>query len=201
MAVADRELARFSEDCAAEGLDLVHPFRGEGDRLGLLVANTRALWPAFERALREGRADPDAVRPLDEHVERVLTLAAAGFSCSTEVRFAHVPPYIPIQQLAHRTGFAFLSRTNLCIHPTYGPWIALRAVVTCDREAPPPGPPAKDPCQDCRCGDLLQQAMARPDDWRSWLAVRDGCTVGRAHRYSEAQIAYHYTKDRSILRR
>lgn len=38
------------------------------------------------------------------------------------------------------------------------------------------------------------------EDWRRWLAVRDACPVGRAHRYSDAQIAYHYTKDRGVLR-
>jgi methylmalonic aciduria homocystinuria type C protein len=40
---------------------------------------------------------------------------------------------------------------------------------------------------------------ARDDDWRSWLAVRDACPVGRSARYAEEQIAYHYTKDPSHL--
>lgn len=197
----DEELKRFTARCAAGGLDLVHPFRADRGRLGLLIANTRSLWPVFRRAIAEGRADPEADRPLDEHVQRVLDDACGSFSCPVDTRFAHVPPYVPIQKVAHQAGFAFLARTNLCIHPTYGPWIALRAVVTCDREGPSPGPPAADPCRDCRCGELLKQAMARPDDWRAWLAVRDGCTTGREHRYSDEQIAYHYTKDRTILSR
>jgi methylmalonic aciduria homocystinuria type C protein len=37
--------------------------------------------------------------------------------------------------------------------------------------------------------------------WRAWLAVRESCPVGREYRYCDAQIEYHYTKDRAILRR
>ena len=36
--------------------------------------------------------------------------------------------------------------------------------------------------------------------WRPWLAVRDACPLGREHRYSEQQVAYHYTKDAKWLR-
>jgi len=32
-----------------------------------------------------------------------------------------------------------------------------------------------------------------------WSAVRDRCPVGRAYRYSDEQIAYHYTKDPQFL--
>lgn len=47
--------------------------------------------------------------------------------------------------------------------------------------------------------------------WRSWLAVRDECAAGveagpyvpgrHPHRFSERQLVYHYTKDRSVLKR
>ena len=36
------------------------------------------------------------------------------------------------------------------------------------------------------------------DVWLAWAALRDCVTVGRDHRYSEAQL-YHYTKDREVL--
>lgn len=36
-------------------------------------------------------------------------------------------------------------------------------------------------------------------DWEQWLAVRDACPVGTVHRYSASQIAYHYTKSRTLL--
>ena len=78
-----------------------------------------------------------------------------------------------------------------------------------------PGPtedprPLRDPCPDCRgsCGEALERALAaaaHPDarsvsrDESLWLAVRDACPLGREHRYSDEQIRYGYTKDRSIL--
>jgi hypothetical protein len=30
--------------------------------------------------------------------------------------------------------------------------------------------------------------------------MREACPTGRAHRYGEAQIRYHYLKDRAVLR-
>jgi hypothetical protein len=37
---------------------------------------------------------------------------------------------VAMQRLAHAIGVAHLHPgSQLCIHPTYGPWIALRAVV------------------------------------------------------------------------
>ncbi|PSC71268.1 hypothetical protein C2E20_5393 [Micractinium conductrix] len=36
-------------------------------------------------------------------------------------------------------------------------------------------------------------------NWRAWLAVRDAPCPGHPWRYSEEQITYHYTRDRSIL--
>ena len=35
--------------------------------------------------------------------------------------------------------------------------------------------------------------------WADWLALRDRYGVGREHRYSDAQIRYHYTRDKSVL--
>ena len=32
-----------------------------------------------------------------------------------------------------------------------------------------------------------------------WLVLRDCVEVGRGHRYSEAQLVYHYTQDKAVL--
>jgi methylmalonic aciduria homocystinuria type C protein len=111
------------------------------------------------------------------------------------VRFAHIPEYLPIQRTAEQAGLARLSRTHLSIHPVYGPWIGLRALATFEMEGPPTPPLPADPCEGCatRCQAALDAAVAARD-WRLWLAVRDACNVGRDWRYSEDQIAYHYTK-------
>jgi len=36
--------------------------------------------------------------------------------------------------------------------------------------------------------------------WRNWVAARAACPVGAEHRFSEAQLRYHYTQDRAALR-
>jgi methylmalonic aciduria homocystinuria type C protein len=72
---------------------------------------------------------------------------------------------------------------------------------------PPATVPTRLPCPKDMCAatclPALERAMtARPDDasWQAWLAVRDACSIGRDYRYSDDQVHYHYTKDRSRLR-
>ena len=158
----------------------------------ILVGNTRALWPIFLAARRadpELRSSPD---PLDAYTERELARAFPG----AVMWFAHRQydgAYMPFQRFAVAAGMGALAPTNLVIHPRFGPWFGLRALVVLDGEPPeqPPRPPY-------RCSNACSLA-GTTDDWRSWLAVRDACCVGREHRYSEDQIAYHYTKDLRLL--
>jgi methylmalonic aciduria homocystinuria type C protein len=125
-----------------------------------------------------------------------------------EIRFAPEPPprRVAMQRLAHVAGLAWLAPSHLCVHPRFGPWIALRAAVVIDVEGPPPQTPIAAPC-DCAtgCQPAFDRALAAgtPRDqaelrerWRLWLAVRDACPVGRAHRYDDDQIRYHYAGDR-----
>jgi cyanocobalamin reductase (cyanide-eliminating) / alkylcobalamin dealkylase len=177
------------EALAAAGFDIVQPFDGallDGERrAGLLVGNTRALWPVF---LANKPAGPD---PLDHHVEQVITplVPATG-----RVFFAHRQydgRFLPFQQLAVAAGLGALSETHLVIHPEYGPWFALRAAIVVEGESPAP---VQIP-RPCRCEAPCREALARAvgsGDWRAWLAVRDACPVGREHRYSEDQLAFHY---------
>lgn len=193
---------------AAAGFDLAHTFdaaiaaRAPGlaildgtARLGILVGNTRALWPAFEAALRDPRlaADPD---PLDRYVERAI---AASFAPATRIYFGHqryAGAFLPLQRLAQLTGLGAIAPSQLVIHPIYGPWFALRAVVVLDG-----APPARQPIdQPCRCAAACTDAFARAQhshDPRDWLAVRERCAL-QAFRYPDDQIAYHYAR---MLRR
>ncbi|MGH8574311.1 MAG: hypothetical protein ACREX8_17300 [Gammaproteobacteria bacterium] len=216
------------------GLDLVQPFQvawynravadafrlpdfGRPSALGILVGNTRALWPRFLEALEVNRPVLDERHPLESYVEAIVLPALHPLIPRSEVRFAHDPPprRVAMQRLAHISGLAYLTPSHLNVHPTYGPWIALRAAVVIDIEGPssPPLEPP-NPCPDCerhclpRFRAAIAEAGATPAahtaierHWRLWLAVRDACPVGRSHRYGDAQIRYHYTKDREVLRR
>ena len=139
---------------------------------------------------------------------RTVREATADVHDVVDIRFSHEPPprRIAIQRLADRAGLAWLSPSHLCVHPTYGPWIALRAAIVLERPITEIPPPAGAPC-DCsaNCLPRLQEAIAagEPADndemvaqWHLWLAMRDACPVGRAHRYGDEQIRYHYLGER-----
>jgi hypothetical protein len=205
-------LARLTD----AGLDLAHAFdartaarepgwerlgegRAVGNLLGILVGNTRALWPRFD----EARRDPVLARephPLDRYVELHVDAAFPD----ARIYYAHRTydgAFLPFQRLAVATGLGALSPSQLVVHPTYGPWFALRAVVVVAVEdTPPVRSPIASPC---RCTAACREAFDAARDagsWEPWLAVRDACTL-RAFRYSDEQIRYHYERGLMGLRR
>jgi len=231
----------FEERCAAGGLDLVqafgveafnrgaHPHErlpgfGRANALGLVVGNTRRLWDPFREAIRADARLRSLAHPLDEYVATLVTRAAATLAPRALLFFAHVvePAPIPIQRIAEAAGLAQLSPSHLSVHPIYGPWIALRAVVVIDVELvelvelvePEPAVgPARRPCDACArpCMPAFEEALrtatatgaplgaAIRDDFHAWVRVRAVCPVGRAHRYDDGQIEYHYAKNRARL--
>jgi len=192
------DLATATSSLAAAGFDIVHPFATEGrfatpHRLGLLVGNSRALWPSFVAAMRDPAlaAHP---HPLDHYTEQTLTQAFPG----RPILFGHRRydgAFVPLQQLAVATGLGAMAPNHLVIHPRFGPWFALRAVVLVDGD-PPTSELVAKPCScGTACPRALEAALASsgPETWRAWLAVRDACSL-RSERYSEDQIRYHYLK-------
>lgn len=160
----------------------------------LLVANTRVLWPIFVAARA---ADPALIAspdPLDAYTEQTMAHAFPG----ARTWFAHreyAGAYVPFQRIAVASGLGALAPTQLVIHPIYGPWFGLRALIALDGD-----PPQRAPRVGYRCtGDCEARLAQTSQDWRSWLAVRDACCVGRDYRYGETQLAYHYTKDPALL--
>jgi methylmalonic aciduria homocystinuria type C protein len=215
------------------GIDLVQPLNaawydaavteeyrlpdvGRRDALTVLLASTSAFWEPFVSHLRAEPARLDQPDPIDRYVMDVVGGTLADLPVRHEVRFSHEPPprRVAMQRLAHVSGLAALTPSMLCVHPVYGPWIALRAAIVLDAPGPagaPPLPPA--PCERCAelCEPALEHAQATvatagtgddpvAEHWRLWLAVRDACPVGREHRYPDALIRYVYTKDRAVLR-
>jgi len=191
---------------ADAGFDIAHAFDtalvGEllpasDRRRGVLVGNTRALWPRFLAARAADPALAASDDPIDDYTEAAIARAFPG-APAWFVHRTYGGAFLPFQRLAVAVGLGVLAPTQLVIHPIYGPWFALRAIVLTEGEPPPPVPAPTTPCCNGDCALRLQAALAG-GGWRAWLAVRDACTVGRAFRYSDAQIAYHYTKDRALL--
>jgi methylmalonic aciduria homocystinuria type C protein len=211
-----------SERLTPTGLDLVAPLTlgayqqavpeplrlsARDDRLALVVGNTRALWPLFLKAFQRQLDLQRASDPLDRYVEQALARALEGLPV-LEVRFAHeLPPRrVAIQRAADLAGMASLSPAHLSVHPIYGPWIALRALVVLDMPASTSTPWPAAPCwEGCRrpCLEALQKALEVGWDpkktWPAWVAIRDACPRGQRYRYSEEALRYHYARDRKVL--
>ncbi|HEY5925533.1 MAG TPA: hypothetical protein VIV11_27800 [Kofleriaceae bacterium] len=211
---------------AEAGFDLVHPFDAHAvaraveldvladpvRRCGWLVGNTRALWPRLAAARAADAALAASSDPIEDYVEQTCARISDAHCVFAHRRYAGA--FLPFQRLAVAAGFGTLSSTQLVIHPVYGPWFALRAVVlTADPPITRVLPAAACDCADRfgpeaeplgsmtrgRCSAAFEHARDPHSTWRDWLAVRDACCVGREHRYGEDQIAYHYTKSRRLL--
>ena len=211
-------LAAVLAPLAAAGLDIAHAFDARAvsrepglaaladpDRpLGILIGNTRALWPRFLAARAADPALRDALDPIELYVERAIDTAVAALP-GARTYYAHrryAGAYLPFQRAAAAAGLGTLTPAHLVIHPTYGPWLALRAIVVAPGTPPPRAPLVDLPgAHDAATAAAYAAALAAsgPDAWRAWLAVRDACPIGRAHRYPDAQIRYHYTKDRGEI--
>jgi cyanocobalamin reductase (cyanide-eliminating) / alkylcobalamin dealkylase len=188
---------------------------GSPANLALVIGNTRALWPEFLNALRAEPRLLAATHPLYTYTEQCISSALAGLGVRSCVRWSHAggKGLVAMQRLAHAAGLAYLTESQLSVHAVYGPWIGLRAAVSLELPGPPgPAPELAHPCGGCegRCRpafDRAISAIAGPvnassveQSWQLWLACRDACPTGRAYRYDEAQIRYHYLKDRNQLR-
>jgi methylmalonic aciduria homocystinuria type C protein len=224
--------SRVELACTEAGLDLVHPFQvgryndaapeadrlddlGRPDALGILIGNTRKLWPAFTLAFQTDALLASGGNPLDTYVTtRVSKILSLATTQRTRIVMSHVtvPRAFPIQRLAESVGLAAISPSRLAIHPLHGPWFALRAVVVVDVAGPAAAPGELErPCRDCSapCLSALERALAASGSPLSsaavalhaaeWIAVRDACPVGPSSRYGAAQLAYHYAPARSRI--
>jgi methylmalonic aciduria homocystinuria type C protein len=175
----------------------------------ILVGGGRAVWAAFRRAIASDPGLLTVEHPLDTWAEGLIRSIVASLVPIVELRETRMPPPrgVAAQRLAVQLGLAAAAPCHLVAHPIFGPWFGLRATVVVDRPWTGPSPePQVRPCAGCPapCADASAKVGALPPDavtWRSWLAVRDACPVGREHRYGEDQLQYHSTKDRSILTR
>jgi cyanocobalamin reductase (cyanide-eliminating) / alkylcobalamin dealkylase len=174
----------------------------------LIIGNSRQLWPRFVDAYRcsnQLRCEP---HPLDHWIEQQLSTILVD----RPHRFGHRAyddKYVPLQRLAVAAGLGRLSETHLVIHPVFGPWFSLRAVVAIDAPTAAEfvataAPITAGNCDPLHCMQQCQQRFAEaqaapPGSWRAWLAARAACSVGRDWRFSDAQIAYHYCKDTTAL--
>jgi epoxyqueuosine reductase len=179
-----------------------------GARGALVVGNAgRALWERFQSSPERALAQD----PLDAYTRRALDAAARLAPAPTAVAFyadRRDGVYLPLVALARRAGFGSPGRVGVLIHPTYGPWIAIRAVLLVGEPTRSAPPVEFDPCTGCpapcvrACHGGVIGAHG-PDVAACYRArqalpacaeacdARSACIVGPEHAYSREQIAHH----------
>jgi hypothetical protein len=179
-------------------------------RGALVVGNAgRVLWDRFlaspERALDVDPLDAYTRRVLDEAARLAQPRAVIGFY--TDRRDA---VYLPLVALARRAGFGSPGRVGVLIHPVYGPWIGVRAVLLLAEDVPFHEPADYAPCDGCPapCASACHGSVIGPRgvDPAACYQVRltnpacatrcdarSACVVGPEHAYSAEQTAHHAT--------
>ncbi|KAK9719512.1 hypothetical protein K7432_004757 [Basidiobolus ranarum] len=238
-------ISSLSSSLMKYGLDLVLPFSvtkynslaiehnfqplplpSKENSLGLLIGNTKYLWPYFIDYLSEKTEDfwEHKDNPLDDYIANYLQIAVERSlgEKKTEIRFSHVHTgdnFIAIQHAGRLAGLQYDPDLGFCLHPTYGPWIGLRGVVivgdveSLTADSCSPEQISMIPSETLRKLELEMttlRAQWKQDSqwtwekyWTQWVSLRD--RVGEAcstqqWRYCDEQIRYHYLKDLSALK-
>ena len=147
----------LSKALHSAGFDIAHPFpvdalsessmemlsgifKAKIPRCGVLIGNTSLVWSAFVLWLKQQPQWHQLNHPLNTFVEEHIQAHCRTCLPSAHILWTHQTGsyVVPIQRIAHESGFAFLSRGQFNVHPQYGPWFALRALLLVDEEPPAP---------------------------------------------------------------
>lgn len=172
----------------------------------VLAAGGRALFEAFATS-PEARQPEE---PLDAYTRRVVEEVAdrlAGRALFAFERRGRA--YADFVALGRAAGLGAPSRLGLLLHPEFGPWMSIRAVVLTARELPETHPLAAfDPCRGCAapCDRACRGAAVAGDRFdvavcaatrraeaacRLRCDARRACVVGAEHRYADVAEAHH----------
>ena len=163
-----------------------------------------------EKALEETKASCDVINDAGNDKSSSSTHTPLKWRCY----WSHVVEdgeTVAIQRMGEIADVAELCpTTHLSLHPQYGPWMAWRAAVVFNVQF-------QVQCTEHDLGNVerchysrglatdvkqqMETAIANASDWTRWLAVREALAPDHSYRYSEMQIKYHYTKDKTILLR
>jgi hypothetical protein len=167
------------------------------------------LWDGFlawaaerpERLRGEGPLDTRVVEAIDAVPEAP---SRRWIRCAADDGQA-----IDFRTLALQAGLGHPSRLGLLLHPTFGPWLALRAACFTLDPLPLTGPlTAAPPCEGCPapCTSACPVGAIGPGGWsfapcvgfqerdttcHGGCLARAACVVGREHAYGARQHRYH----------
>lgn len=184
----------------------------------------RALWQAFTR--HEGTGGPRAASVDGYALEVVQGLAAQLRAGAVDCRTIAGPcgARLPFSRLGEAAGLGTVSPvTGMLLHPEFGPWVRIRAVLLADGK--PFGPIADaslgerfQPCCGCSrpcvtaCPVGVHDGLGGPDHGRcarhrhagncaTQCSSRNACPVGSAHRDADAEHVHQHTYSLVAMRR
>jgi epoxyqueuosine reductase QueG len=172
----------------------------------LVGAGGPALFAALERA-PEARAEH---APFDRYTRRIAEDAAARLAGRALFAFERRGErYADFVALGRAAGLGAPSRLGLLLHPEYGPWMSLRALLLVPRMLPETAPlDGFDPCDGCpapcalacpggaldagrfdigRCAD----SRRREPGCALKCDARRACVIGGEHRYDVRAEEHH----------
>lgn len=223
--------AHASGEPAPFALRPLDDFGRRGNCLAFLVGNSRAMWSRCLRWLKQ-QPDPSAVKdPVDTYAAEAIRTAIERFTATEGEREGSKPRYeiywsfdmsperlVDMNRVSRVSACCYFSdEMFLSIHPTFGSWVAFRAVVVVDMPATHlHGPPRHlDPLltdEEAAAAKVAFDAALKASSEvemsvdgmplhlaQKWAAMRDCVGLGREHKYGDQQSAYHYTKDRRLL--
>ncbi|KAL9646499.1 hypothetical protein ABK040_006558 [Willaertia magna] len=113
--------------------------------LGLLIGNTKNIWPFFKQFCKEFTKENVPQHPFDtfvqSRIENILNTTINtnnnGHNNNYSIYYSHHyngelrEPVIAIQAAADISGLAYYENQSsyLCLHPIYGPWFSLRCLI------------------------------------------------------------------------
>jgi hypothetical protein len=181
----------------------------------VVASGGRALFDAFSSA-PEAALSSD---PVDAYTRRVVETAAGCLGGGALALFAFEQRggvYADFVALGQAAGLGAPSRLGLLLHPEFGPWMSIRAVVLTEREVAETGPARGfDPCSGCPApcvracrGEAVPTAAGVFDSARFDVAAccatrasepgcrlrcdaRRACVIGPDHAYSPAAETHH----------
>ena len=177
------------------------------NRVAMLLGNSRVVWPHFLRFFQALKSPVE--HPFDEFVAHEINSVISILPVEQRPEVFYVQDKSPtrliaFQRLASVSGACLLlDEIHLCVHPVFGPWFALRALLVFEEPSLLVTPPATlnipinevELVQAARC---LEEAMQHKD-WKLWAKIRECITLGREYRYEESQLIYHYSKSQKVV--
>ena len=183
----------------------------------------RAFWDAFRPSAADVPTSRRLPDPLDAFTQLVVEEAVRPILGGLPSRFVYPFRFpgdpVSFVQLAECAGLGRRSLLGLLVHPTFGPWIALRAAVLLPFVIEAARPAAGfDPCPTCverACVPACPAGAISDGGWdiprcaAHRLRDEDGCgarcharfdcVVGREHRHTADELAYHQGRARGAL--